>query len=241
MAINNSSQPTGFSSSNNDYPYLMAVSNKPQLIFNRGQGDYLFDTTNTRYLDFIQGWAVNCLGHCPPVLVDRLSSQAGSLWNPSPAYYNKPLLDLAKALTDVCGMDQVYFSNSGAEANEGAIKLARKWAELNKPGASQIITANDSFHGRTLATMSASGKACFEHLFNPKVAGFLKVPFNDIDAMKAAISKDVIAVMLEPIQGEAGVIPATDSYLKTVESLCKENNILLILDEIQTEIGRAHV
>jgi len=238
MAIEMSSQFNSHTTHYIDHPYLMAVARRPEVIFACGKGDYLFDTEGSQYLDFVQGWAVNCLGHSPVVLQKALAEQAGQLWNPSPAYFNEPLLELARSLTVACEMDQVFFANSGAEANEGAIKLARKWAQLNKPEGNQIITTAGSFHGRTLATMSASGKAAFEPLFEPKIAGFIKVPFNDIAAMAAAIGSNTIAVMLEPIQGEAGVIAADNLYMKALEKLCRERNVLLILDEIQTGMGR---
>lgn len=224
--------------SDDKYPILMNVAARPDVVFSRGEGNWLFDKSGNAYLDFVQGWAVNSLGHCPPALVRTLTRQAKNLWNASPAFYNKPMVELAASLTSACCMDQVFFASSGAEANEGAIKLARKWAQIHKPQAFEIVTATGSFHGRTLATMSASGKPSFEMLFNPKVEGFCKVPFNDIDAMKTVIGKNTIAVMLEPIQGEAGVIPATSHYLKEVAALCKQHNTLLILDEIQTGIGR---
>ena len=238
MAIHKNLNSTSGFTHNTQYPFLMKIADRPDTVFARGKGDWMTDQQGERYLDFVQGWAVNCLGHCPDDLVEVLCAQANTLWNASPAFYSQPMLDLSMSITGACGMDQVFFASSGAEANEGAIKLARKWAELNKPGATQIITTHGGFHGRTLATMSASGKPAFEELFNPKLSGFKKVPFNDIGAMQAAVNDDVIAVMLEPIQGEAGVITPTDGYLQQLEVLCKENNILLILDEIQTGMGR---
>jgi acetylornithine/N-succinyldiaminopimelate aminotransferase len=145
---------------------------------------------------------------------------------------------LAALVAEATGLDQVFFCNSGGEANEGAIKLARKWGQRYRGGAFEIVTTLGSFHGRTLATMSASGKAAFEPLFEPKVPGFRKVPLNDLGALAAAITDRTVAVMLEPIQGEAGVIPATDGYLSAVRALTRERGVLLILDEIQTGIGR---
>ncbi|MCY1352715.1 Acetylornithine aminotransferase [compost metagenome] len=217
---------------------LMRTVERPAQVFVRGQGSWLWDADGRAYLDFSQGWAVNSLGHSPGVLVEALKRQADSLINPGPAYYNRGMLKLASRLCQATGSDQVYFLNSGAEANEGAIKLARKWGQLHRGGAFRIVTASNSFHGRTLATMSASGKPAFETLFEPKVPGFAKVPYNDLDALAAAVDERTVAVMLEPVQGEAGVIPATLEYLQGVERLCRSRGVLLILDEVQTGVGR---
>jgi acetylornithine/N-succinyldiaminopimelate aminotransferase len=217
---------------------VMHVTERPPVLMVRGAGSWLEDSEGRRYLDFIQGWAVNCLGHSHPVVVDALREQAGRLINCSPAYHNEPMARLARVVAESSGLDRVFFCNSGAEANEGAIKLARKWGSRRRGGAFEIVTTHGSFHGRTLATMSASGKAAFETLFEPKVPGFVKVPLNDLAALDAAITERTAAVMLEPIQGEAGVIPADDDYLRTVRRLTRERGVLLILDEIQTGIGR---
>jgi acetylornithine/N-succinyldiaminopimelate aminotransferase len=198
----------------------------------------LWDDTGKRYLDFIQGWAVNCLGHSPPVVAEALAAQAKLLLTPSPAYYNAVSLKLAKALVDRSCFDQVFFANSGAEANEGAIKLARKYGALHRGGAHEIITFDGGFHGRTLATMSASGKKAFEPLFEPKVSGFPKAKLNDLASVRRLISDKTIAVMLEPIQGEAGVWPATDQFLQELRALTEAHGLLLIFDEIQTGMGR---
>jgi len=219
-------------------PALMDITARPPTVFVEGSGSWLTDDQGNRYLDFVQGWAVNCLGHCPPVLVETLRRQAGQLMNCSPAYYSAPMLRLADLLADHSGLDRVFFANSGAEANEGAIKLARKWGQVHKNGAYEIITMENGFHGRTLATMSASGKPQWDDLFEPKVPGFRKVPLNDIAAVEAAITDNTVAVMLEPIQGEAGVLPAEDDYLKALRALTARHDILLILDEIQTGMGR---
>lgn len=157
---------------------------------------------------------------------------------PSPAFFNEPSARLAKLIADNSCFDKVFFANSGAEANEGAIKLARKWGEVNKGGAYEIITFENSFHGRTLATMSASGKPQFERLFNPKVPGFHKAKLNDLKSVEALINEKTVAVMLEPVQGEAGVIAADDSFLKELRQLTERHNMLLIMDEIQTGVGR---
>jgi acetylornithine/N-succinyldiaminopimelate aminotransferase len=217
---------------------LMNITARPPTVFVRGEGSYLWDDSGKRYLDFIQGWAVNCLGHSPPQIAEALAAQAKLLLTPSPAFYNGPSLKLAKALTDHSCFDQVFFTNSGAEANEGAIKLARKYGALHKNGAYEIITFEGAFHGRTLATMSASGKKAFEPLFEPKVPGFPKARLNDLESVKRLISDKTIGVMLEPIQGEAGVWPATDQFLRDLRALTKEHGLLLIFDEIQTGMGR---
>jgi acetylornithine/N-succinyldiaminopimelate aminotransferase len=217
---------------------LMDITARPQAVFVRGEGAWLWDDSGKRYLDFMQGWAVNCLGHSPKVIADALAAQATQLLTPSPAFYNGPSLALAKALVDRSCFDQVFFANSGAEANEGAIKLARKYGSLHKNGAHEIITFEGGFHGRTLATMSASGKKAFEPLFEPKVSGFRKAKLNDLDSVKALITDNTVAVMLEPIQGEAGVWPATDDFLRELRALTNEHGLLLIFDEIQTGVGR---
>jgi acetylornithine/N-succinyldiaminopimelate aminotransferase len=217
---------------------LMEITARPPAVFVRGEGSHLWDDSGKRYLDFVQGWAVNCLGHSPPVIVEALAEQAKLLLTPSPAFYNAPSLKLAKALVDRSCFDRVFFTNSGAEANEGAIKLARKYGVLHRGGAYEIITFEGAFHGRTLATMSASGKKAFEPLFEPKVPGFPKARLNDIASVKALINDKTVGVMLEPIQGEAGVWPATDEFLRDLRALTKQHGLLLILDEIQTGIGR---
>ena len=160
---------------------LMDITARPPAVFVKGEGAYLWDDSGKRYLDFVQGWAVNCLGHSPPIVADALATQAKLLLTPSPAFFNGPSLKLAEALVANSCFDQVFFTNSGAEANEGAIKLARKFGALYKGGAHEIITFVGGFHGRTLATMSASGKKAFEPLFEPKVTGFPKAQLNDID------------------------------------------------------------
>src|SRR6202795_726793 len=217
---------------------LMEITSRPPAVFVRGEGSFLWDDSGKRYLDFVQGWAVNCLGHSPPAVVDALAAQSKLLLTPSPAFYNAPSLKLAKALVDHSLFDQVFFANSGAEANEGAIKLARRYGALHGNGAYEIITFEGAFHGRTLATMSASGKKAFEPLFEPKVPGFPKAKLNDLASVKRLISDKTIGVMLEPIQGEAGVWPATDQFLRDLRALTKEHGLLLIFDEIQTGMGR---
>lgn len=217
---------------------LMDITPRPDLVFVRGRGSWLEDHTGKRYLDCLQGWAVNCLGHCPPELIEALEQQAHRLWNPSPAFYNQPMIELADRLTQLSCFDRVFFTNSGAEANEGAIKLARKWGQLKKNGAYKIITFNHSFHGRTLATMSASGKVGWGTLFAPQVDGFPKAEINDLASVEALIDSQTVAVMLEPVQGEGGVIPATAEFMQALRRLTAEKGVLLIVDEVQTGMGR---
>jgi acetylornithine/N-succinyldiaminopimelate aminotransferase len=217
---------------------LMDITTRPPAVFVRGEGSFLWDDSGKRYLDFVQGWAVNCLGHSPPCVADALAAQAKLLLTPSPAFYNAPSLKLANALVANSCFDQVFFANSGAEANEGAIKLARKYGALHRNDAHEIISFVGGFHGRTLATMSASGKKAFEPLFEPKVPGFRKAQLNDLDSVERLINNKTVAVMLEPIQGEAGVWPATDQFLQQLRAMTKQHGLLLIVDEIQTGMGR---
>jgi len=217
---------------------LMPIIPRPEIVFTRGEGAYLFDEQGKRYLDWIQGWAVNCLGHSPAVITKALTEQSSLLINPSPAFFNEPSLKLASLLTQHSCFDHVFFASSGAEANEGAIKLARKWGQLHKGGAFEIITFTNGFHGRTLATMSASGKPGWDTIFAPQVPGFPKATLNDLDSVSHLINRNTVAIMLEPIQGEAGVIPAEPEFMKGLRALCDEHKLLLIADEVQTGCGR---
>jgi acetylornithine/N-succinyldiaminopimelate aminotransferase len=217
---------------------LMEITERPEIVFVKGEGSWLTDHRGKRYLDFVQGWAVTCLGHCPPALTEALAAQAGLLITPSPAFYNEPSLTLARLLTRHSAFQRIFFTNSGAEANEGAIKLARKWGRRFKDGAFEIITFDHGFHGRTLATMSASGKPGWDTMFAPQVAGFPKATLNDIASVEARITDRTVAVMLEPVQGEGGVLPATVGFLRDLRALTKRHGLLMIADEIQTGIGR---
>jgi acetylornithine/N-succinyldiaminopimelate aminotransferase len=225
----------------NEYPVdsLMYITNRPEIVFTHGKGSWLYDNTGKRYLDFIQGWAVNSLGHCNDGMIEALEKQARTLINPSPAFYNGPMAQLAGLLTAHSCFDKVFFANSGAEANEGAIKLARKWGKKFRNGAYEIITFDHSFHGRTIATMSASGKAGWDTIYAPQVPGFPKADLNDIASVEKLISEKTVAVMLEPIQGEGGVIPATREFMHQLRELTKKHNLLLIVDEVQSGCGRA--
>ncbi|WP_295763495.1 acetylornithine transaminase [Undibacterium sp.] len=217
---------------------LMYITPRPELVFTEGSGMWMSDQNGKRYLDFLQGWAVNCLGHSPQCIQDALIAQSKKLLNPSPAFYNAPAIELASMLTANSCFDRVFFTNSGAEANEGAIKLARKWGQLNKAGAYEIITFDHGFHGRTLATMSASGKPGWDTIFAPQVTGFPKADLNNIASVEQLITDKTVAVMLEPVQGEGGVLPASREFMQALRALTKKHNILLIVDEVQTGMGR---
>lgn len=217
---------------------VMFITPRPEVVMVEGKGSWLTDNNGKRYLDFLQGWAVNCLGHGNPGMIEALNAQAKKLINPSPAFYNDPMIGLSNLLTENSCFNKVFFANSGAEANEGAIKLARKWGQLNKSGAFEIITFDHSFHGRTLATMSASGKPNWDTMFAPQVAGFPKADLNDLESVKKLVTDKTVAVMLEPVQGEGGVIPATKEFMRELRKFTKENNILLIVDEVQAGCGR---
>ncbi|HCF3728190.1 aspartate aminotransferase family protein [Pseudomonas aeruginosa] len=212
---------------------LMRTQERPEQVFVRGQGSWLWDSAGRAFLDFTQGLAVNCLGHSPSVLVQALARQARELVSAGPGLLNRPVLALAQRLCLATGSDQAYFLTSGAEANEAAIALARKWGRLHRGGAQRIVSTVNSIHGRTPGTLTACGKPAQHGL-----EGFARVPFNDLDAMAAAIDEETVAVMLEPVQGDAGVIPATLDYLRGIERLCRQRGVLLILDEVQTGIGR---
>ncbi len=217
---------------------LLKVTNRPEIVMQKGEGLYLIDTEGNRYLDFIGGWAVNCLGHSPKVISDILAEQSRLLINASPSFYNLPMLEYADLLIRNCCFERVFFTSTGAEANEGAIKLARKFGAKFKSGASDIITTHHGFHGRTLTTMSATGKEHWEKLFEPKTKGFVKTIFNDFESVEKIVNEKTCAIIIEPIQGEGGVNVATVDYVKKLRDLCDQENILLIFDEIQTGMGR---
>ncbi len=223
-----------------DFPLhaLMEITSRPPLVFVRGEGSWIWDHTGRKYLDFVQGWAVNSLGHSPRAIAEALAAQATTLVNPSPAFWNAPSARLAKQLVDRSCFQRVFFANSGAEANEGAIKLARKWGAKFRDGAYEIVTFDHAFHGRTLATMAASGKAGWDALFEPKVPGFPKAQLNDLASVERVVGARTVAVMVEPIQGESGVLPATDAFLRDLRAFTAERRLLLILDEVQTGMGR---
>jgi acetylornithine/N-succinyldiaminopimelate aminotransferase len=204
----------------------------------RGAGARVYDTDGREYLDFVAGIAVNVLGHGHPALVKAIQEQAATLIHASDLYYTRPQVDLARRLREMGFDGRLFAANSGAEANECAVKIARKFGKLHRSGAYEVITAEGSFHGRTLAMIAAAGQAKVQAGFEPMPDGFQSVPFNDIDALRAATSDKTVAVMLEPVQGEVGVIPAREEYLRDVRAWCDEQGLLLIFDEVQTGIGR---
>ena len=218
--------------------YLMQTGRRLPVTFVRGAGCLLYDDSGREYLDLVAGIAVNLLGHAHPDVVAAVSAQASTLIHTSNLYYTQPQVELAKRLVELSFPARVFLCNSGAEANEAAIKIARKWGARNRDGAFEIITTAGSFHGRTLATVTAGGNDKYSDPFKPLPAGFVHVPFNDMAAIKAATSAHTAGVMLEPVMGEIGVIPAAPGYLAAVRRWCDEQNLLLILDEVQTGLGR---
>lgn len=219
--------------------YLMNTIARLPVVFVHGEGARLWDADGREYLDFLAGIAVCGLGHCHPTLVDAIREQAGTLMHVSNLYHVPQGPALAKKLVELSGMGKAFFCNSGAEANEAAIKLARKWSKENRgPDRFEIITAEGSFHGRTLATVTATGQPKYHQGFEPMMPGFKYVPYNDIGALEAAIGPDTCAIMLEPIQGESGVHPASPEYMRAIRRMCDDRGLLLILDEIQTGLGR---
>jgi len=218
--------------------YYMKTGNRVPVTLVRGEGARIWDDAGREYLDFVSGWAVDSLGHCHPALVKALTEQAKTLIQTSNQFYTVPQIQLAQLLVENSCLDKVYVCNSGAEACEGAVKLARRYGSLKLNGAYEIITAFNSFHGRTLAMTAATGQVKFQVPYIPLPTGFKNVEYNSIEAVKEATTERTCAVMLEPLQGEGGVIVPDDDYLASVRSWCDEKGILLILDEIQTGIGR---
>ena len=223
-----------------DFDQIMVPTYAPAgFIPVRGAGSRVWDQAGRELVDFSGGIAVNVLGHCHPALVGALSEQANKLWHVSNVSTNEPVLRLAKKLTDATFADRVFFCNSGAEANEAAFKLARRVAhDLYGPDKYEIIAALNSFHGRTLFTVSVGGQPKYSDGFGPKITGIRHVPYNDLEALKAAVSDKTCAVVLEPIQGEGGVLPAELAYLQGARQLCDEHNALLVFDEVQSGMGR---
>ena len=217
---------------------FLSTFNRVPVTLVRGKGARVWDDQGKEYLDFVGGWAVNSLGHCPSVVVEALEKQARNLIQASNQFYTIPQIELAQLLVQNSCLDRVFFCNSGAEANEGAIKLARRYGKLRLGGAYEIITANNSFHGRTLAMTAATGQRKFQEPYIPLPNGFVSVEYNNVEAVKVATLNKTCAVMLEPIQGEGGVNVPEDIYLEKVAKWCHEKGILFILDEIQTGIGR---
>ncbi len=218
--------------------YYMQVARRQPIVIVRGQGTRVWDEDGKEYLDFTSGWAVNSLGHSHPVQVKAIQEQAATLIQTSNQFFTVPQVELARLLVDNSCLDRVFFSNSGAEANEGAIKLARKYGRIHANGAYQVITALNSFHGRTLAMAAATGQPHYQEQWQPLSPGFVNVPYDDIDAIKEATNDETCAVMIEPVQGEGGVNVPSPDYLKQVREWCDENNLVMILDEVQTGLGR---
>ena len=217
--------------------YAQTVRRQPVVIV-RGEGTKVWDADGKEYLDFVAGWAVNQLGHSHPVITQAISEQAGTLIQTSNQFYTVPQLRLAETLIENSCLDLVFFCNSGAEANEGALKLARRYGKLNRDGAYEVITAFNSFHGRTQATVAATGQPHYQENFAPLLPGFVHVDFNDVEGIMNATTERTAAVMVEPVQGEAGVIIPDNDYLQRVREWCDSQGILLILDEVQTGMGR---
>ncbi|MGB8364684.1 MAG: aspartate aminotransferase family protein [Rhizomicrobium sp.] len=221
------------------FPSLLPIYNRTDVAFVRGEGPYIFAEDGERYLDFGAGIAVNALGHAHPALVETLREQAGKLWHTSNLYRVPGQESLAKRLVEVTFADTVLFVNSGAEAMECAIKMARRYHYVNgAPERFRIITFEGAFHGRTLATLAATGQPKYLEGFGPKVEGFDQVPFGDVKAVEAAIGDATAAILIEPIQGEGGIRPAAPDFLRSLRQICDERGLLLIFDEIQTGVGR---
>src|SRR5665213_955522 len=218
--------------------YLMHTGRRLPVTFVRGEGCLLFDEEGKEYLDLVAGIAVNLLGHAHPDIARAVGGQARTLIHTSNLYFTRPQVELARRLVELSFPSRVFLCNSGAEANEAAIKIARKWGTQNRDGAFEIITSVSSFHGRTLATVTAGGQHKYSDPFKPLPDGFVHVPYNDLEAIKAATTDKTVAVMLEPVMGEIGIIPAAKGYLEGVRKWCDEKNVLLILDEVQTGIAR---
>jgi len=218
--------------------YLMQTGRRLPVTFVRGRGCRVYDESGREYLDLVAGIAVNLLGHSHPEVVRAISEQAGALIHTSNLYFTQPQIDLAQRLVELSFPSRVFFCNSGAEANEAAIKIARKWGARQRDGAFEIIATAGSFHGRTLATVTAGGQQKYSDPFRPLPGGFVHVAYDDLDAIKAATTSKTVAVMLEPVMGEIGVVPPSPGYLRGVREWCDTQDVLLILDEVQTGLGR---
>ena len=219
--------------------YYLPVFSRNQIVLDHGKGCKLYDMDGNEYLDFLAGIAVNALGHAHPALVNAIAEQAGKLIHCSNLYYTKVQADLVKTLAEVSGFERTFLCNSGAEANEGALKLARKYGHQKAEGKQRIISTVHSFHGRTLATLTATGQPKYQKGYEPLPTGFDYAEYGDITTLENLMGEDVCAVILEPIQGEGGVHVPSDEYLKQVRALCDKYDALLIFDEIQTGLCRS--
>lgn len=221
-----------------EHRYVFQNYGRQPVVIERGEGTRAWDVDGNEYLDFVGGVAVNTLGHAHPVVANALAEQAKTLIHTSNLFYTRPMIELARLLVENSCLDRVFFCNSGTEAVEGAIKLARRWGHDSRNGAYEIITTVDSFHGRSMGSLAATGNARYQEPFGPLLPGFVHVPWNDIGAIKAATSDRTVAVMVEPIQGEGGVNMPAPGYLRAIRDWCDERGLLLILDEVQTGVGR---
>ena len=218
--------------------YYMFVVRRQPVVIVKGDGTKVWDVDGKEYLDFTSGWAVNNAGHANEAIADAIAEQARTLLQTSNQFYTVPQLQLAEILVENSALDKVFFCNSGAEANEGAMKLARRYGAKNKNGAFEIVTALNSFHGRTMANVSATGQPHYQELFQPIPPGYKHVEFGDLEELKGAVSDNTVAVMLEPVQAEGGVNVPPEGYLENVREFCDQEGLLLIFDEVQTGMGR---
>ena len=218
--------------------YYMFVVRRQPIVIVKGDGTKVWDVDGKEYLDFTSGWAVNNAGHANEAIADAIAEQARTLLQTSNQFYTIPQLQLAEILVENSALDKVFFCNSGAEANEGAMKLARRYGAKNRNGAFEIITTLNSFHGRTMANVSATGQPHYQELFQPIPPGYSHVPFGEIEELRGAITDRTVAVMLEPVQAEGGVNIPPEGYLENVRELCDQEGLLLIFDEVQTGMGR---
>ena len=218
--------------------YYMFVVRRQPVVIVKGDGTKVWDVDGKEYLDFTSGWAVNNAGHANEAIADAISEQARTLLQTSNQFYSVPQLQLAEILVENSALDKVFFCNSGAEANEGAMKLARRYGAKNKNGAFEIVTALNSFHGRTMANVSATGQPHYQELFEPIPPGYKHVSFGDFEELKGSVSDQTVAVMLEPVQAEGGVNVPPEGYLENVREFCDQEGLLLIFDEVQTGMGR---
>ncbi len=221
-----------------EHRYLFQNYGRQPVVVERGQGTRVWDVDGNEYLDFVGGVAVNALGHAHPVIAGAIADQARTLMHVSNLFYSKPMIELARLLVEHSCLDRVFFCNSGTEAVEGAIKLARRWGHDTRNGAYEIITTTDSFHGRSLGSLAATGNTRYQEPFAPLVPGFTHVPWNDLDAIRAATTPATVAVMVEPIQGEGGVNMPAPGYLAGIREWCNQQGLLFVLDEVQTGVAR---
>jgi acetylornithine/N-succinyldiaminopimelate aminotransferase len=221
-----------------EHQYYQGTFKRQPITLVRGQGVRVWDSDGKEYLDLVAGIAVNVLGHCHPAIIEAVQQQVTQLVHVSNLYYNIRQIELAEQLGILSGGMRSFFSNSGAEANEGAIKLARKYGRMYRNGAFEIISMERSFHGRTLATTAATGQAYYQASWGPLPDGFKQVPFNDLDAVKKATSEKTVGILIETVQGEGGIWPASKEFLQGLRQWCDEQNLVLICDDIQAGMGR---